>query len=64
MAGPQPWARVPRASATRSPPRPSFTVTTRDSGEEVARGAHNRFIVDVAKTKQRLAAKAAKAKEA
>ncbi len=39
-------------------------VTARDALDDVARGRHNRFIVDVAKTKQRLAAKAAKAKEA
>jgi predicted thioesterase len=39
----------------------SFDVTARDAVEEVARGRHNRFVVDVAKTAERLKAKAAKA---
>ena len=38
-----------------------FDVTARDAVEEVARGKHNRFVVDVAKTAERLKAKAAKA---
>ncbi len=42
----------------------SLEVTARDALDEVARGRHNRFVVDIAKTKVRLAAKAAKAKEA
>ena len=41
-----------------------FEVTARDALDDVARCRHNRFVVDVAKTKQRLAAKAAKAKQA
>jgi predicted thioesterase len=36
-------------------------VVAHDAIEEIARGQHTRFIVDVAKSKQRLAAKAAKA---
>ena len=39
----------------------SFDVTARDAVEEVARGRHDRFVVDVAKTAERLKAKAAKA---
>jgi predicted thioesterase len=39
----------------------SFDFTVRDAVEEVARGKHNRFIVGVEKTAQRLKAKAAKA---
>lgn len=39
----------------------SFDFTARDSVEEVARGKHNRFIVDVDKTAQRLKAKLARA---
>ena len=35
-------------------------VIAHDAIEEIARGRHTRFIVDVAKAKQRLAAKAAK----
>ncbi|MGE5338787.1 MAG: thioesterase family protein [Gemmatimonadota bacterium] len=39
----------------------SFDFTVRDAVEEVARGKHNRFIVGVEKTAQRLKAKLAKA---
>ena len=39
----------------------SFTVQGRDSVEPICRGMHHRFIVDVATTEKRLAAKAAKA---
>ena len=38
-----------------------FDFTARDAVEEVARGKHNRFIVGVEKTAQRLKAKLAKA---
>lgn len=38
-----------------------FEVTARDPLDEIARGRHMRFVVDVAKTKERLAAKRAKA---
>jgi len=38
-----------------------FSFTARDAVEEVARGKHNRFIVGVEKTAQRLKAKLAKA---
>jgi predicted thioesterase len=40
-----------------------FEVDGRDAVEPIVRGQHARFIVDVAKTAQRLAAKAQKAKE-
>ena len=36
----------------------------RDDVEPIGRGRHNRFVVDIAKTEQRLAAKAAKANKA
>jgi len=39
----------------------SFSFTARDAVEEVARGKHNRFVVGVEKTAQRLKAKLAKA---
>jgi fluoroacetyl-CoA thioesterase len=42
----------------------AFDFTVRDAIEEVARGKHNRFIVGIEKTAQRLKAKLAKAKEA
>jgi fluoroacetyl-CoA thioesterase len=38
-----------------------FEVEGKDAVEPIVRGRHSRFIVDVAKTGQRLAAKAAKA---
>ena len=39
----------------------SLDFTARDAVEEVARGKHNRFIVSIEKTAQRLKAKAARA---
>ena len=39
----------------------SFDFTARDALEEIARGKHNRFIVGIEKTAQRLKAKLAKA---
>ena len=39
----------------------SFDFTARDSVEDIARGKHNRFIVGIEKTAQRLKAKLAKA---
>ena len=39
----------------------TFDFTARDAVEEVARGRHNRFVVGVEKTAQRLMAKRAKA---
>ena len=41
-----------------------FEVEGRDAVEPIVRGKHSRFVVDVAKTAQRLAAKAEKAKAA
>ena len=40
-----------------------FEVEGRDAVEPIVRGRHSRFVVDVAKTAQRLAAKAQKAKD-
>lgn len=37
----------------------SFSVVVRDDAEEISRGEHSRFIVDVAKLRSRVAAKAA-----
>lgn len=42
----------------------TFEIAARDSVETICRGHHSRFIVDVAKTAQRLAAKAQKAASA
>jgi predicted thioesterase len=38
----------------------SFEVTARDDAEWIAEGKHTRFVVDTAKTLERLKAKAAK----
>ncbi len=37
----------------------SFSVVARDDAEEISRGEHGRFVVDVAKLRSRVAAKAA-----
>ncbi len=39
----------------------SFEISGKDSVDAICRGKHNRFVVDVAKTAERLKAKAAKA---
>lgn len=39
----------------------TFEITGKDSVEPICRGRHSRFVVDVATTEQRLAAKAQKA---
>ena len=41
-----------------------FEVEGKDAVEPIVRGRHHRFVVDIAKTGQRLAAKAAKAAKA
>ena len=41
----------------------SFEVSARDPLDDIVRCRHNRFVVDIAKTQARIAAKAAKAKE-
>jgi predicted thioesterase len=41
-----------------------FEVEGRDTVEPIVRGRHSRFVVDIAKTQQRLAAKAEKARTA
>jgi predicted thioesterase len=55
------WAEITVNLAKVEGPAVSFDFTVRDAIEEVARGKHNRFIVGVEKTAQRLKAKAAKA---
>lgn len=42
----------------------TFEFTVRDALDEVGRGRHTRFVTDTAKTKERLAAKRQKAKDA
>jgi predicted thioesterase len=42
----------------------TFEFSVRDALDEVGRGRHTRFVVDTAKTKERLAAKRQRAKDA
>ncbi len=53
------WAEVRVTVARVEGRRVSFDFTVRDAIEEVAKGRHVRFVVDIAKTAERLAAKAA-----
>jgi len=55
------WAEITVTLSKVEGPAVSFDFTVRDAVEEVARGKHNRFIVGVEKTAQRLKAKFAKA---
>ena len=55
------WAEVTVTLTAVTGNAVSFDFTVRDAVEEVARGKHNRFIVGIEKTAQRLKAKLAKA---
>lgn len=55
------WAEITVTIAGVNGPAVSFDFTVRDAVEEVARGKHNRYIVGVEKTAQRLKAKLARA---
>ena len=55
------WVDVTVTLTEVNGPAVSFDFTARDAVEEVARGKHNRFIVGIEKTAQRLQAKRAKA---
>ncbi|MCF8197817.1 MAG: hypothetical protein K9J42_03550 [Sulfuritalea sp.] len=55
------WVDVTVTLTEVNGPAVTFEFTARDSVEEVARGKHNRFVVGVEKTAQRLKAKLAKA---
>jgi predicted thioesterase len=55
------WADITVTLASVNGAAVSFDFTVRDAVEEVARGKHNRYIVGVEKTAQRLKAKLAKA---
>ena len=55
------WVDVTVTLTEVNGPAVTFEFTARDAVEEVARGKHNRFIVGIEKTAQRLQAKRAKA---
>ena len=58
------WVEITVTLASVNGAAVSFDFTVRDAVEEVARGKHNRFIVGIEKTAQRLKAKLAKAQAA
>jgi predicted thioesterase len=55
------WVEITVTLTTVNGSAVSFDFTARDAVEEVARGKHNRFVVGIEKTAQRLKAKRAKA---
>jgi len=56
------WVEITATVAAVEGRLVTFAVTARDPVDDpIAKGRHMRFVVDVAKTKERLAAKAAKA---
>ena len=55
------WAEITVTLTNVDGAAVSFDFTVRDAVEEVARGRHNRYIVGIEKTAQRLKAKLAKA---
>jgi predicted thioesterase len=55
------WAEITVTLVEVNGPAVTFEFTARDALEPVAKGKHNRFIVGVEKTAQRLKAKQAKA---
>ena len=55
------WVEITVTLASVEGTAVSFDFTVRDAVEEVARGKHNRYIVGIEKTAQRLRAKLAKA---
>ena len=57
------WAEITVSLSEVKGNAVSFEFTARDAIEEIARGRHNRYIVNIEKTAQRLKAKLAKAKE-
>ena len=58
------WLDHMAATAAWQPDAVVFEFSARDALEEVARGRHNRFVVGVDKTRQRLLGKLAKAQAA
>ena len=55
------WVEITVTLTEVNGPAVTFEFSARDAVEEVARGKHNRFVVGLEKTAQRLKAKLAKA---
>ncbi len=58
------WVEIRATAVEVAGRRVVFDISARDPVEEVARGKHARFVVDTARTLERLQAKAEKAKTA
>lgn len=58
------WVELSVRVAAVEGRRVRFEITGRDALDEIAKGEHTRFVVDTAKTIERLKAKAAKARTA
>ncbi len=58
------WIEITVKLVEVNGPAVVFEFSARDALEEVARGRHNRFVVGVDKTRQRLLGKLAKAQAA
>lgn len=58
------WAEVTVTLVEVNGPAVAFEFVARDAVEQVAKGRHNRFVVGIEKTAQRLMAKQAKAQAA
>lgn len=56
------WAEITVAVSEVKGRAVSFEINGRDAADDIVRGTHSRFVVDVAKTAERLTAKASKAK--
>lgn len=54
------WAEITVSVSEVKGRAVSFEIKGRDAADDIVRGAHNRFVVDVAKTAERLKAKASK----
>lgn len=55
------WAEITVSVSEVKGRAVSFEINGRDAADDIVRGTHNRFVVDVAKTAERLKAKASKA---
>ncbi|MGQ0711649.1 MAG: thioesterase family protein [Rhodoferax sp.] len=56
------WVEISVTLSEVNGPAAVFSFSAKDAVEEVARGKHHRFVVDIAKTAKRLTAKQEKAK--
>lgn len=55
------WAEISATVSEVQGRAVSFEITGRDAADDIVRGTHSRFVVDIDKTAERLKAKASKA---